>query len=75
MQAHVSVSGQPWVPSGNQGAAVPTPVPQSGQQPSSTTFTDSVSTLFIVFHSIQLPSTPLKDTNVMTFVHATCFDI
>ncbi|CAB4266162.1 unnamed protein product [Prunus armeniaca] len=41
VQAHVSVTGQPWVSSGNQGAAVPTPVPQSGQHPSSTTFTDS----------------------------------
>ncbi|PQP93470.1 pre-mRNA-processing protein 40A isoform X1 [Prunus yedoensis var. nudiflora] len=41
VQAHVTATGQPWMSSGNQGAAVPTPVQQSGQQPSSTTFTDS----------------------------------
>lgn len=48
VQAHVvSATGQPWVSSGNQGAAVPSPVQQPSQQSSSTCSTDSVSALFI----------------------------
>ncbi|XP_068312816.1 pre-mRNA-processing protein 40A-like isoform X1 [Pyrus communis] len=42
VQAHiVSATVQPWVSSGNQGAAVPSPVQQPGQQSSSTPSTDS----------------------------------